>query len=239
MFRFLIFVTVVLCFIRLFFRRLHRILVIFKYVFIYLCISILSAFNYLKGCSLLLRFQWLEGGDAPGRLYIFLCHQLVGIRNGFSRTFSLFSGLHFSVLCLYFRKVICIEFSLFHDFVGILFIGFGIRVFPPFLSHLSFFPFLIIRKMLFYCLKIAETNREVIFDTPLLYLCDKALILKKLWIFSFSFTFKKYKNLSLFCRTLLLLIFVLTMIISELYYFIEFLKNIPILSLNAPKAWYF
>lgn len=93
--------------------------------------------------------------------------------------------------------------------------------------------------MLFYCLKIAETNREVIFDTPLLYLCDKALILKKLWIFSFSFTFKKYKNLSLFCRTLLLLIFVLTMIISELYYFIEFLKNIPILSLNTPKAWYF
>lgn len=57
LFRFLIFVAVILCFIRLFFRRLHRILVILKYVFIYLCISILSAFNYLKGCSLLPRFQ--------------------------------------------------------------------------------------------------------------------------------------------------------------------------------------
>ena len=90
--------------------------------------------------------------------------------------------------------------------------------------------------MLFYCLKIVETNREAIFDTALLYLCDKALILKKLWMFSFSFTFKKYKNLSLFCRTLLLLIFVLIVIISELYCFIESLKNIPILSLNALKA---
>lgn len=49
------------------------------------------------------------------------------------------------------------------------------RVFPPFLSHLSSFPFLIILKMLFYCLKIAETNREAIFDTPLLYLFDKVL----------------------------------------------------------------
>ena len=127
----------------------------------------------------------------------------------------------------------------FHDFVDILFIGFGMRVFPPFLSQLNFFPFLIILKMLFYCLKIVETNREAIFDTPLLYLCDKALILRKLWIFSFSFTFEKYKNLSLFCRTLLLLIFVLIVIISELYCFIESLKNIPILSLNAPKACYF
>lgn len=80
-----------------------------------------------------------------------------------------------------FRKVICIEFSPFHDFVDILFIGFDMRVFPPFLSHLSLFSFLIIRKMLFYRLKIAETNREAIFDTPLLYLCDKALILIKLW----------------------------------------------------------
>ena len=239
MFRFLIFVAVVLCFIRLFFRRLHRILIIFKYVFIYLFISILSAFSYLKGCSLLPRVQWLKGGDAPGCLYVFLCHQLVGIRNGFSRTFSLFSGLHFSVLCSYFRKVICIEFSSFHDFVDILFIGFGMRVFPPFLSYLSLFSFLIIRKMLFYCLKIVETNREAIFDTALLYLCDKALILKKLCMFSFSFTFEKYKNLSLFCRTLLLLIFVLTMIISELYYFIESLKNIPISSLHALKASYF
>ena len=82
------------------------------------------------------------------------------------------------------------------------------RVFPPFLSHLSPFSFLIIRKILFYRLKIAETNREAIFDTTLLYLCDKALILRKLWLFPFSFTFEKYKNLSLFCRTLLLLIFV-------------------------------
>lgn len=147
--------------------------------------------------------------------------------------------MHFSVLCSSFRKVICIEFSLFHDFVDILFIGLGIRVFPPFLSHLSFFSFLIILKMLFYCLKIVETNRDAIFDTALLYLCDKALILKKLWMFSFSFTFEKYKNLSLFCRTLLLLIFVLIVIISELYCFIESLKNIPILSLNAFKANYF
>ena len=216
MFRFLIFVAVVLCFIRLFFRRLHRILVFFKYVFIYLCISILSAFNYLKGYSLLPRVQWLKGRDAPGRLYVFLCHQLVGIRIEFSRIVSSF-----------------------HDFVGILFIGFGMRVFPPFLSHLSSFPFLIILKMLFYCLKIAETNREAIFDTSLLYSCDKALILRKLWRFSFSFTSEKYKNLSLFCRTLLLSIFVLAMIISELYYFIESLKNIPILSLYALKASYF
>ena len=150
--------------------------------------------------------------------------------------FFLFIVQTFRFLCSHFRKVICIEFSSFHDFVDILFIGFVVRVFPPFLSYLSSFSFLIILKMLFYCLKIAETNREAIFDTPLLYLCDKALILKKLWMFSFSFTFKKYKNLSLFCRTLLLLIFVLTMIISELYYFIESLKNIPILSLNALKA---
>ena len=113
------------------------------------------------------------------------------------------------------------------------------RIFPPFLSHLSSFPFLIILKMLFYCLKIADTNREAIFDTPLLYLCDKALILRKLWMFSFSFTFEKYKNLSLFCRTLLLLIFVYMMITSELCCFIESLKNIPILSLNALKASYF
>ena len=153
--------------------------------------------------------------------------------------FLLFIVQTFRFLCSHFKKVFCFEFSLFHDFVDILFIGLGIRVFPPFLSHLSPFLFLIIPKMLFYRLKIAETNREAIFDTPLLYLCDKALILRKLWMFSFSFTFEKYKNLSLFCRTLLLLIFVLTMIISELYYFIESLKNIPISSLHAPKAWYF
>ena len=147
--------------------------------------------------------------------------------------FLLFIVQTFRFLCLHFRKVIRIEFSPFHDFVDILFIGFGIRVFPPFLSHLIPFSFLIIRKTLFYCLKIAETNREAIFDTPLLYLCDKALLLRKLWMFSFSFTFEKYKNLSLFCRTLLLSIFVLAMVISELYSFIESLKNIPILSLYA------
>ena len=134
--------------------------------------------------------------------------------------FLLFIVQTFRFLCSLFRKVICIQFSLFHDFVDILFIGFVVRVFPPFLSHLSSFPFLIILKMLFYRLKIAETNREAIFDTPLLYLCDKALILRKLWMFSFSFTFEKYKNLSLFCRTLLLSIFVFMMIISELYCFI-------------------
>ena len=153
--------------------------------------------------------------------------------------FLLFIVQTFRFLCSHFRKVICIEFSSFHDFVDILFIGFGMRVFPPFLSHLSSFPFLIIRKMLFYCLKIAETNREAIFDTPLLYLYDEALLLRKLWRFPFSFTFEKYKNLSLFCRTLLLSIFVLAMIISELYCFIESLKNIPILSLYALKASYF
>ena len=153
--------------------------------------------------------------------------------------FLLFIVQTFRFLCSHFRKVICIEFSSFHDFVDILFIGFVVRVFPPFLSHLSSFPFLIIRKMLFYCLKIAGTNREAIFDTPLLYLYDEALLLRKLWRFPFSFTFEKYKNLSLFCRTLLLSIFVLAMIISELYCFIESLKNIPILSLYALKASYF
>ena len=153
--------------------------------------------------------------------------------------FLLFIVQTFRFLCSHFRKVIRIEFSSFHDFVDILFIGFGMRVFPPFLSHLSPFSFLIIRKMLFYRLKIAETNREAIFDTPLLYLCDKALLLRKLWRFPFSFTFEKYKNLSLFCRTLLLSIFVLAMIISELYCFIASLKNIPILSLYALKASYF
>ena len=134
--------------------------------------------------------------------------------------FLLFIVQTFRFLCSYFRKVIRIEFSSFHDFVGVLFIGFGMRVFPPFLSHLCPFSFLIIRKALFYRLKIAETNREAIFDTTLLYLCDKALILRELWRFPFSFTFEKYKNLSLFCRTLLLSIFVILMIISELCCFI-------------------
>ena len=94
--------------------------------------------------------------------------------------FLLFIVQTFRFLCSLFRKVICFEFSPFHHFVDILFIGFGMRVFPPFLSQLSPFPFLIIRNMLFYRLKIAETNREAIFDTTLLYLCDKALILRKL-----------------------------------------------------------
>ena len=147
--------------------------------------------------------------------------------------FLLFIVQTFRFLCSHFRKVIRIEFSPFHDFIDLLFIGLGMRVFPPFLSHLNPFSFLIIRKMLFYCLKIAETNREAIFDTPLLYLCYKALILRKLWWFPFSFTFEKYKNLSLFCRTLLLSIFVLMVIISELNSFIASLKNIPILSLYA------
>ena len=94
--------------------------------------------------------------------------------------FLLFIVQTFRFLCSYFRKVIRIEFSPFHDFVDILFIGFGVRVFPPFLSHLSPFSFLIICKMLFYRLKITETNREAIFDTPLLYLFNKSLILRKL-----------------------------------------------------------
>ena len=153
--------------------------------------------------------------------------------------FLLFIVQTFRFLCSHFRKVIRIEFSLFHDFVGILFIGFGIRVFPPFLSHLSSFSFLIIRKMLFYCLKIVETNREAIFDTPLLCLCDKALILRKLWMFPFSFTFEKYKNLSLFCRTLLLSIFVSLLIFSLLCRFLMSVKNIPFLSLYARQASYF
>jgi hypothetical protein len=104
--------------------------------------------------------------------------------------FFLFIVQTFRFLCSHFRKVIRIEFSSFHDFVDILFIGFVVRVFPPFLSHLSYFSFLIIPKTLFYRLKIVETNREAIFDTPLLYLCGKALILSKLWMFSFSFTFE-------------------------------------------------
>ena len=153
--------------------------------------------------------------------------------------FLLFIVQTFRFLCSHFRKVIHIEFSPFHDFVDILFIGFGMRVFPPFLSHLSPFSFLIIRKTLFYRLKIAETNREAIFDTPLLYLCYKALILRRLWRFPFSFTLEKYKNLSLFCRTLLLSIFLLMMIISELYCFIASLKNIPFLSLYARQASFF
>lgn len=40
--------------------------------------------------------------------------------------FLLFIVQTFRFLCSHFRKVIRIEFSLFHDFVGILFIGFGV-----------------------------------------------------------------------------------------------------------------
>ena len=149
--------------------------------------------------------------------------------------FLLFIVQTFRFLCSHFRKVILIEFSPFHDFVDILFIGFDMRVFPPFLSHLSLFSFLIIRKTLFYCLKIAETNREAIFDTPLLYLCDKALLLRKLWMFSFSFTFEKYKNLSLFCRTLLLSIFVLMMIIRVMLFYCILKKYSPFVALCSPS----
>lgn len=53
--------------------------------------------------------------------------------------FLLFIVQTFRFLCSIFRKVIRFEFSLFHDFVDIFFIGFDMRVFPPFLSHLSFF----------------------------------------------------------------------------------------------------
>ena len=144
--------------------------------------------------------------------------------------FLLFIVQTFRFLCSHFRKVICIEFSSFHDFVDILFIGFGMRVFPPFLSHLSPFSFLIIRKMLFYCLKIVATNRAAIFDTPLLYLCDKALILSKLWMFSFSFTFEKYKNLSLFCRRSSLMHYVNILIFNRLSSFYNYIKSLPYLS---------
>ena len=171
-------------------------------------------------------------------MFFFVINLSVFVSN-LVRLFLFFQGCIFRFLWLLLRDIIYIEFSSFHYFVDILFICFGMRVFPPFLSYLSLCSFLIIRKMLFYCLKIAETNREAIFDAALLYLCDKALILKKLWMFSFFFTFEKYKNLSLFCRTLLLLIFVFILIINELSCFIESLKNIPILSLNALKASYF
>ena len=209
-------------------------------MFLYICVSVY--YRLLITSKAVLYFLVFNDQRADMRqdvcMFFFVISLSVFVSN-LVGLFLLFIVQTFRFLCSHFRKVIRIEFSSFHDFVDILFIGFGMRVFPPFLSHLSPFLFLIICKMLFYCLKIAETNREAIFDTPLLYLCDKALILRKLWRFSFSFTFKKYKNLSLFCRTLLLSIFVLAMIISELYYFIESLKNIPFLSLYALKECYF
>lgn len=112
-------------------------------------------------------------------MFFFVISLLVFVSN-LVGLFLLFIVQTFQFLCSHFRKVICFEFSLLHDFVGILFIDFGVRVFPPFLSQLSFLSFLIIRKTLFYCLKIAETNREAIFDTSLLYSCNKVLILRKL-----------------------------------------------------------
>ena len=209
-------------------------------MFLYICVSVY--YRLLIISKAVLYFLVFNGLRAEMRQDVFMFFFVISLSVFVSDLvvlFLLFIVQTFRFLCSHFRKVIRIEFSPFHDFVDILFIGFGMRVFPPFLSHLSPFSFLIIRKILFYCLKIAETNREAIFDAPLLYLCDKALILRMLWMLSFSFTFEKYKNLSLFCRTLLLSIFVLIMIISELYYFIESLKNIPILSLNALKASYF
>ena len=171
-------------------------------------------------------------------MFFFVISLSVFVSN-FEGLFLLFIVQTFRFLCSHFRTVILIEFSPFHDFVDILFIVFGMRVFPPFLSHLSPFSFLIIRKMLFYRWKLEATNWEAIFDTTLLYLYYKALILMKLWRFPFSFTLEKYKNLSLFCRTLLLSIFVLGMIISELCCFIASFKNIPFLSLYARQASYF
>ena len=209
-------------------------------MFLYICVSVY--YRLLIISKAVLYFLVFNGLRAEMRQDVFMFFFVISLSVFVSDLvvlFLLFIVQTFRFLCSHFRKVICIEFSFFHDFVDTLFIGFCMRVFPPFLSHLSPFSFLIIRKILFYCLKIAETNREAIFDAPLLYLCDKALILRMLWMLSFSFTFEKYKNLSLFCRTLLLSIFVLIMIISELYYFIESLKNIPILSLNALKASYF
>jgi len=100
--------------------------------------------------------------------------------------FFLFIVQTFRFLCSHFRKVIHIEFSPFHHFVDILFIVFGVRVFPPFLSYLSPFSFLIIPKMLFYSLKIAETNREAIFDTFFLFYVRKV---QKLVTFLSHFTF--------------------------------------------------
>ena len=209
-------------------------------MFLYICVSVYYRFLIIsKAVFYFLVFNGLRAEMRQDVCMFFFVISLSVFVSNLVGLFFLFIVQTFWFLCSLFRKVICFEFSLFHDFVDILFIGFGVRVFPPFLSHLSPFSFLIICKMLFYCLKIAETNREAIFDITLLYLCDKVLILRKLWRSPFSFTFEKYKNLSLFCRTLLLSIFVLAMIISELYCFIESLKNIPILSFNALKASYF
>ncbi len=178
-------------------------------MFLYICVSVY--YRLLIISKAVLYFLVFNDSRAEMRqdvcMFFFVISLSVFVSN-LEGLFLLFIVQTFRFLCSLFRKVICIEFSPFHDFVDILFIDFGVRVFPPFLSHLSSFSFLIIRKKLIYRLKIAETNREAFFDTTLLYLCYKALIFRKLWRFSFSFTFEKYKNLSLFCRTLLLSIFV-------------------------------
>ena len=151
-------------------------------MFLYICVSVY--YRLLIISKAVLYFLVFNGLRAEMRqdvcMFFFVINLSVFVSN-FEGLFLLFIVQTFRFLCSHFRKVIRIEFSPFHDFVDILFIGFGMRVFPPFLSHLSFFSFLIIRKMLFYRLKIAETNREAIFDTTLLCLCDKALLLSKLW----------------------------------------------------------
>ena len=209
-------------------------------MFLYICVSVY--YRLLITSKAVLYFLVFNDSRAEMRqdvcMFFFVISLSVFVSN-LEGLFLLFIVQTFRFLCSHFRKVIRIEFSPFHDFVDILFIGFGMRVFPPFLSHLSSFSFLIIPKMLFYCLKIAETNREAIFDTPLLYLCYKALILRKLCRFSFSFTFEKYKNLSLFCRTLLLSIFVSLLLFSLLCRFLMSVKNIPLLSLYARQVLYF
>ena len=151
-------------------------------MFLYICVSVY--YRLLITSKAVLYFLVFNDSRAEMRqdvcMFFFVISLSVFVSN-LEGLFLLFIVQTFRFLCSHFRKVIRIEFSPFHDFVDILFIGFGMRVFPPFLSHLSPFSFLIIRKMLFYRLKIAETNREAIFDTPLLYLFGKVLILSNLW----------------------------------------------------------
>lgn len=151
-------------------------------MFLYICVSVYYRFLiFLEAILYFFVFNDLRAEMRQDVCMFFFVISLSVFVSNLVGLFLLFIVQTFRFLCSHFRTVILIEFSLFHDFVGILFIGFGMRVFPPFLSHLSPFSFLIIRKMLFYCLKIVETNREAIFDTSLLYLCYKALILRKLW----------------------------------------------------------
>lgn len=151
-------------------------------MFLYICVSVYYRFLiFLEAILYFFVFNDLRAEMRQDVCMFFFVISLSVFVSNLVGLFLLFIVQTFRFLCSHFRTVILIEFSLFHDFVGILFIGFGMRVFPPFLSHLSPFSFLIIRIMLFYCLKIVETNREAIFDTSLLYLCYKALILRKLW----------------------------------------------------------